>query len=190
MGCLIMHTRISLTITLIALSFFVSSCTAPKYCGTKEDREIAYTIEDFGKSRARAFGMHFLLVGKATFGENTRNCVAFTDSRNISLPDGRNLAVALAQQFVALNKTDALIQQDFSKAYSGYSKRKETLDQYIINHLGFRIAYWDAEMNRPKAPHLAEIQFYDGEIHYYEADPQTQALQLVFKETYDDGIKK
>lgn len=44
-------------------------------------------------------------------------------------------------------------------------------------HVGFKLAFWDSNMDRPLAPHLAQVKFVDGKVHYYYADPKTQALQ-------------
>lgn len=58
--------------------------------------------------------------------------------------------------------------------------KKHTLmnRQPLGNQLvGFKLAFWDSNMDRPLAPFLAQVKFVDGKIHYYYADPKTQALQ-------------
>ena len=55
--------------------------------------------------------------------------------------------------------------------------------------IALKIAFWDHNVNRPKAPNLSEILFMKGTFYYYEANPKTQALVLVHEESYDDAMK-
>lgn len=47
---------------------------------------------------------------------------------------------------------------------------KKTLNDDMV---GFRLSVWDAHMNRPFAPCLAEVRFYQSKIFYYYANPET-----------------
>ena len=69
------------------------------------------------------------------------------------------------------------------------AKEKEIYTEQVnMNQIGFKIAYWDKNVERPQAPHLAEIRFIGRILYYYEADPKTQALRLVLQEPYDEAM--
>ena len=42
--------------------------------------------------------------------------------------------------------------------------------------VGFKINFWDEDVNRPKCPYISQIRLADGVFYYYFADPETQAL--------------
>jgi hypothetical protein len=44
-------------------------------------------------------------------------------------------------------------------------------------------------MNRPKPPYIAQILFQNCHFYFYEADPTTQALRLIFKESYENVVR-
>ncbi len=64
------------------------------------------------------------------------------------------------------------------------------LEKLNRNLIGVKIAYWDENVTRPKAPFLSEIDFYEDKFRYFEADPKTQALTLVLEESYEDAMKQ
>ena len=42
--------------------------------------------------------------------------------------------------------------------------------------VGFKINFWDEDVNRPICPYISQIRLADGLFYYYFADPETQAL--------------
>ncbi len=52
--------------------------------------------------------------------------------------------------------------------------------------LGFKIGFWNENVDRPLAPYLAHILVADRTVKYYYADSNTQALQEPpIEETFD-----
>lgn len=53
---------------------------------------------------------------------------------------------------------------------------KKTPRPLTPNIIGIKIVFWDQNVNRPLHPYLAQVSVKDSKIHYYYADPKTQAL--------------
>src|SRR5439155_8098674 len=105
-----------------------------------------------------------------------------------TVQSGRALAVAFTKDYLAelQNNKDTL---------KFYAYKCESMPRWYsgklgLKYVGVRIAFWDANVERPKAPYLAEIDFYEDKFRYYEADPKTQALRLVLEESYEDSVKQ
>jgi len=181
------RTNVLFFLTSVAIVLLlIYSDRMSKYSTNKEWREIQYVIDDFGKKQARLRELRFMTIHHETMGKDVLIGVSFMDSRNATLEQGRISAGGLAKDFLTLNYSSDLIYQRLSKDFTE-RRRKKSLDDFILDHFGFRLAYWDKNMNRPQAPYLAEIQYYNGVFHYYEADPKTQALRLIFEESYTEN---
>ena len=71
---------------------------------------------------------------------------------------------------------------------------ERSTDKYIhddatfpeIRHIGFRISFWDENIDRQIAPYIAEIRMFEGRLKYFTAD-DGQRLVLVYEESYDDA---
>lgn len=75
---------------------------------------------------------------------------------------------------IPMKKAEALTL--FKEAiYETSLKRQVRIDQLYM-HLSF----WDKEMERPKAPFVAELIFKDGEIHTYYKAQDSNALSQGF----------
>ena len=53
-------------------------------------------------------------------------------------------------------------------------------------HIGFRISFWDENMDRQIEPYIAEIRLHEGKLRYFTAD-DGQRLVLAHEETFDEG---
>jgi hypothetical protein len=59
------------------------------------------------------------------------------------------------------------------------------------NRIGLRIGFWDANIDRPMPPHLAQIKVVEGKILYYQANPKDQSLQEPpFSETFEEAFTR
>ena len=166
----------------------------PKYLGGDEFVGMCWTLDEYGTQVAKKEDMQFYLVSNVTSSTepNPDYFLAFFDSHTKTLPEGRILASSLAQDFWKMVTTSPEVQcyqDDNRKFYINNSYYKDIFTEKAnMNQVGFKIAYWDKNVERPQAPYLAEIRFIGGVLHYYEADPQTQALHLIFQESYDQAI--
>ncbi len=108
----------------------------------------------------------------------------FISYREYTLEEGRALAGDIIGSFYTMLSTDPAMIENFAYYRSLPGRESDEL----VDMIGLRIAYWDENVDRPKQPALAEIRFFDKRMHYYVADPKTQALQLVYEESYEDAV--
>ena len=166
----------------------------PKYFGGDEFVNMCWTLDAYGIEVAKKEGMQFYLVSNVTSSTepDPDYFLAFFDSHSKTLPEGRILASSLAQDLwkkVTTSPEVQCYQDDNRKFYANNPYYKNIFTEKAnMNQVGFKIAYWDKNVERPQAPYLAEIRFIGGVLHYYEADPQTQALRLIFQELYDQAV--
>jgi hypothetical protein len=172
--------HMSLVITCVLL---FSAC-APRYC--KEQVEMNKTLETFGKNSAKTHGMKFLFVGDATDSQGVRYCIALQCSKPTQLDEGRQFAMNFFNEFYTMLTHDQSVTIFNQSCRQDDPHFPETI---AIEKMGFRIGYWDENTERYKPPYLAQILFADKTFHYYEADPKTQELRLIFKESLDDAQK-
>ena len=55
-----------------------------------------------------------------------------------------------------------------------YDRPKRDL---TTNLVGLKLTLWDQNYDRPLYPHVAQVEVKESKIHYFYADPKTQALQ-------------
>jgi hypothetical protein len=65
-------------------------------------------------------------------------------------------------------------------------KAKESGKDPLLDEIAFRISFWDDNLDRPRAPDIAEIRYAQGDCEYYTAD-DNQRLVLVFSEAAEDA---
>ncbi len=99
-----------------------------------------------------------------------------------TIKSGRELALAFVNAYLNELTTNKDTIKWFATECSSYPNRFS--GKVSLKNVGVRIAFWDQNVERPKAPFLAQIDFQDGKFRYYEADPKTQALRLVLEEPY------
>ncbi len=166
----------------------------PKYFGGDEFVGMCWTLDEYGTQVAKKEGMQFYRVSNVTQSTdpNPVYFLAFFDSHSKTLPEGRILASSLAQDLWKMVSTSPEVQSyqdDKREFYANNPYQKKIFTEKVnMNQVGFKIAYWDKNVERPQAPYLAEIRFIGGVLHYYEADPKTQALRLIFQESYDQAM--
>jgi hypothetical protein len=126
-------------------------------------------------------GPFFHLPRETVFG------VWVTAKTQETIQSGRALALTFTKNF--LNELQN--NEDTAKWYAYMCKTRPSWysGKLSLKYVGIRIAFWDENVERPKAPYLSEIGFYADKFRYYEADPKTQALKLVLEESYSDALK-
>ncbi len=107
--------------------------------------------------------------------------------KKMTLDEGKNLAHQMVSDYCEYVTTNP----EFRKHTLDSRKRKPIIfhhEDLNPTQIGFKVAFWDEEVNRPKKPYLAEIRFANKEIHYYVANDDTQALEEVEVEFLDKKI--
>jgi hypothetical protein len=123
----------------------------------------------------------FPLPGETLFG------AWVTAKTQETIQSGRALALAFIKDYLVELQNN----KDILKFYAiACENTTEYSGELGLKHVGVRIAFWVENVERPKAPCLAEIDFYEDKFQYYEADPKTQALKLVLEESYEDAVNQ
>ena len=178
-----MKRNLCIILLAIAIPIILKVGFRPKYQTSKEWQNMFYAIEDFARDRAKQLGMRFLFAGDDSRAEEAYVGFSLTDTKNVAFDQGKSIAQQLSKDFVAFIRTTPCIQAIVLEM-NKQRRNPELYEQFLMKNTSFRIAFRNKEMDRPKAPYLAEIQFYEGKIHYYEADPVTQALKEIHEDPY------
>ena len=177
-----------LVVSIVMLCCITASCEN-KYNGPPHERDTCQMLEDHFAPYCKRNNMELIHIGDFTYpSRRLMFGLWFRSYSNENLKEGRARAVEMLNDFVSL-----LQETDLGKTYFENSKKYHhngnalKLDRSIV---GLKIAYWDKNVDRPKAPYLAEIDFYNDTFYFYEADPVTQGLRLICEESYDEAQGK
>lgn len=166
---------IALFTALIFLSVRPLLPARPLRLSVQYDHLAREHLEVFGDKLAKEFGLCHILSGGGPLIDS--RCVtwslAFTSNKALTIEEARPLVQGLA------NSMWRLVQQD--PAFGQYleADRGKPLER---TYLGYKLAFWDADVNRPLSPYLAQVTLSGNEVLYFYADPKTQALLPPIKE--------
>jgi len=176
----------TLTSLCIGCLCVFSSC-ASRYDHTKSYRASTDALEYFGQISSKQYGLRFAAEATYIGPNNEVNFMSYSSTKDMKLDQGRMLAIRLANDYTAYNLSNLALRKPFIEAYAK-SSRTLSFENFAFKQLGFRISFGNIDGKRPELPYLAEIQLRDKTFYYYEANPETQALELIFEESYDDAI--
>ncbi len=170
-----------------------NSAKSIKSVGPEFERKMFEKIETFARNYANKEALSLINVG--SFPELRDNQVIqdstyfgfwLAGNSNIELNECRIKTTHLLKNFWQLVHEEPLA-KDCLKDYLKYDKTNR--DQPLgIEHIGIKIAYWTEENNRPLFPYIAQAHFFNSKFHYYQADPKTQSLYLIYEESYADAV--
>jgi hypothetical protein len=175
--------QISIIVSILMLTLFnQSKCYA---AGDEKSKN----LEAFGKQLAKKNGLKFLIDGVGTVVDSTDVYwdMSFTSDRAMTIDDARPLVVSMIQDFwVKVNK-DPIYKTELDKRHAFYTY----VDPNITpQRLGFKLAFWDKNVDRPLPPYLAQIKVLKGVIQYYQANPKDQSFQPPIIETFQEAFSK
>jgi hypothetical protein len=179
-------------LTIPFITFFTSCADQiPKYTGPKVCVKMYEALEAYGRQVAEKTGSQFLSVRDVTDVQKTEFCIHLRSFDNITFEQSQILGANLVEGLCNMLKSNPEV-----LAYMDYRRDRQIENNVPIRHtrdiplwlLGYRIVFWDKEMDRPKPPYIAEILFQDSHFYFYDADPQTQELRLVLKAPYEQVI--
>jgi len=150
-------------------------------------KEESAAREKFGKQLANKYDMFFLgNADQYLFKETNKVIIGlnFISDRKLSLEEGRKFIKSIIEEYWKELKINPIYQKKLDLMVTRLPDAK------VLNphKLGIQIAFWDEEMNRPQYPHLACVQVCFEQIHYYFADPKTQAWQEPIIENLDQAV--
>jgi hypothetical protein len=163
-----------------------ASCQDPKYGGPEFVQKSYEAIDAFAQAYAKSHDMEFINVG------------LFADLDKSPLIWGVWLRGFKPSRFAACRKEMTALVQDYWKTIQENPNAKKHFEHRMskekrtgvmsVAFCGLKVDYWNKYNNRPPLPFIAQAFFHDGRFYYYQADPETQALILVFEESYEEAL--
>ena len=155
-----------------------------KYTGAPEIRKLWWAMDEYASNYGKAKNMELLKLGNFTEGRRRINFGVWLRAYDpVSLEEGRILAAEFVQDYWNTFREHPFTEQCLEKVWKHGREHEVGLQNFAV-----KIAYWDLQVNRPPIPYVAEITFYDKTFNYYQADPKTQALRLIYQESYDEAM--
>ena len=146
-----------------------------------------HAVFEFANSISQKYNLNFvdLTPTESQFKDKTPFNMILWGSPQLNIDAARKLAAQFSSEFLKFVQND--------KPCLAYMVERST-DKYIhddatfpeIRHIGFRISFWDENIDRQIAPYIAEIRMFEGRLKYFTAD-DGQRLVLVYEESYDDA---
>jgi hypothetical protein len=173
---------------IIGLSaFFVIGCTPPRYMleRSEEERSLHYAVDVIGEVIGNSYNMRCISAKVASDKRSEIYGLSFYSKEKITLDQARLIGPAVynffshaLKNFVNLDNFVAVMSQRVPDISWAPSETTITL----------KITYWNEEMEYQSSPYLAAITYTGETFAYYEADPKTQKLCLLFSESNKDAI--
>jgi hypothetical protein len=161
--------RIIIPILLVTPFLMGATHEGPAY-----DTRPRNALDAFAKDLAKKHRLEFLNSGLGSLADAREGiwAINLVSGQKLTLEQARKFAADLSYQLLYKIYQDPLFAQYCKKA-AYMHKSAELKDEYV----GFRLAFWDENTNRPLYPFIAQIRLADGNLYYHYADPKTQALQ-------------
>ena len=146
---------------------------------------------EFGQKYSKNHNVKVLLVIDPTNAEQAIDGygLLMNSSEKMAVADGRKCATDFLIAFITALRTDKRFKSYLDYMAKMYPKVPQRCIR-SIDSVGFRIDFWDENVDRIMPPYLAQIMFENGNFYYYEADTKTLELQLVHKESYQEALKE
>lgn len=140
-------------------------------------KQVENAWEAFGPVVAERCGVHHLLTGGGAMVDEKHVMwtYAFTSNRALTIKEARPLALHIADEIWKYAECN-------EQSFTEYHKKPMTRSRF-----GYKLAFWDPQVNRPLSPYLAQINLVGDQLLYFYADPVTQALLPPVKETLDEA---
>ncbi len=174
-----------LTLRFLLAVFIATVCMSAKYEGLKEDVALETRLDLFGVGIAKKYNMEFLVIGSFNLigNQNTSWAISLLNRNQLTLEQARPLVKNIICEFIYEIKTQPVYRQWMLFMKKQYAKWDTNITP---SKLGFKIGFWNENVDRPLSPYLAHILVADRTVKYYYADPNTQALQEPpIEETFD-----
>lgn len=106
-------------------------------------------------------------------GTQTQWSVHWVSDDSLNLEQAKQLASSIYDAFWKEVSTNPAFEAELQLRAQELPKIGKKI---IPEMIGFKINFWDKNVNRYKPPYIAQIKLSDGILSYYFADPLTQEL--------------
>ena len=130
-----------------------------------------YDVEWFRTGLGFAAG-----VGRLIDSYRCHYAFNFVSSKLLDQDEARKLATSMAHDLIESMYHNEAYAEWLVDSHELMPKSYPSTELEVEN-MGFKLTFWDENTDRPLAPCVAQVRFVEGELRYYYADPETQALQ-------------
>jgi hypothetical protein len=150
---------------------------------------MSQAVFSFERAFCKANNLHIVSFGDAGAAPDKSRAFTFIlrGEQQVSLEEAQRIARSCSKglfDFVCHNQTCL----DYMQERSTWEFLKDPAIFPEPRHLGFRISFWDENVDRPSAPYIAEIRLFDSVLQYFTAD-ENQILKLTYEEPFEAAIE-
>lgn len=173
----------------IYLFFSFLFCFASPLCGLPYEVAADRALDSIAERLAKQNGLKYLMCGMGGLIDSDKItwALSFTDDRQMTIEQARPMAVLLAKRLLAGMRNHMAFDIYLREVAKDKVHAETNLKELSQKCLGFKIAYWDKQCNRPPEPYVSQVRVVGKKIYYYYADPKDHSLRLVLKETLDNA---
>jgi len=174
--------------SLICALSFCPLLFGAKHNGPSYDTKPRNALDSLGERLAKKYNMKMLNTGLGYLADAPKAtwCINFVNNQNLTIEQAEPIAANLVRAVLYEMYHNPLFNAYFLEVNKQRTNPK-TKESILNNEkMSFKIAFWDANVNRPLYPYLAQIRFTGTAIYFHYADPQTQALQEPIVKTLED----
>lgn len=173
----------------LILFFFTLWCI-PLSAADRIDKIIDKVATNFGNGMGLKYGMEVLLIGRSSLIDAHRaDCsISFYDSNPRTIDEVRPIVIDIADQMWELVKKEPIFLERRMDDFRRYPDLEKP--EISPNLIGFKIGYWDENVNRRGYPYISHVKYVDQTFYFYYADPKTQKLQEPIVESLEVARKK
>lgn len=161
---------------------------------TSEVDAASNNVAAFGKKVAKKNQMKFLNDGVGTivsssvaWDKKAAWDISIMADRAWTIDQARPVVVNIMQEFWDAVSQDPVVLKHMQEVHGNHPGYDPVLTP---DRLGLKLAFWDKDVNRPRAPYISQIIVSDGFIKYYTADPKDQSLLPPTTETLEEASQK
>jgi|GEM_PF-2085473 len=171
---------------LISILFLLCLCVGcqqkikgPAYVG-----EMRKTFEEFAEQTSEKYELEWFRmgigfaagVGRLIDSYRCHYAFNFISSKSLDHDEVQVLATNIAHDLVEWMFNNKAYAEWLVESHKIMPKSYPSTEPEVEN-VGFKLTFWDENVDRPLAPYIAQVRFVEGELRYYYADPETQALK-------------
>jgi len=160
-----------------------------KYCGPDYQKKMVWALDKFGCKLAQKHQLQFFRVGD--FSDVTPYhyyAFSFTSDKSRTLEEGRVLGATLFEEIRQAIYTLPEVEVHRKTTHEKFDKNTPYPPTPDLRDLCFKVVFWDENVDRIMPPRLAQILLFEKVLSYYEADPKTQELRLVYQEPFEEAL--
>jgi len=164
----------------------------PRYFGPRDYVDMAWFLDAYALELAKKYDMEFHLAGSFSDETNDIYPLMFMSFQQMTLQQGKEFAIPLIKNFLCELRRSPVVKkynEYRNESYKDYRYPPLLTEEPVPEQMALKISFWDKNFDRAKKPYLAEIVFLCGNFYYYQANPETQARELILKESFGDAMR-